>query len=480
MKTSLSTDILFPVPGDGRDAILFPGEEGKEMGILDKPFLERIFRAAVAAVNPGHLVRGVLHVSPSGLALSSGGLRASLSHGAVRNVYLVGGGKAARTMGDAAREILGERITGGILAVPRGEGGQAGPVRFLEAGHPLPDNGSRLAASEMMELLSGTGERDLVIALVSGGGSAMLSAPAREISPGDKEDVLRLMLRSGAGIAEFNAVRKHLSLVKGGQMARAAYPSRVWALLLSDVPGDDPSVIASGPFSPDPTTFSDAQKILIGRRICAEIPGPARARIESGLSGKAPETPKPGDPVFDRVIAAVIGSNRIALEAAKREGERAGANIVRILPGFLRGEARECARAFVSELHAASGSLPEGHVAILAAGGETTVTVKGKGRGGRNQEFALAAAIALDGEEGIAVLSAGTDGVDGPTDAAGAYARGDTCARGRDGGKIPHDHLAENDSYPFFRALSDLVVTGPTGTNVADIAIGAVVGSGRP
>lgn len=263
-------------------------------------------------------------------------------------------------------------------------------------------------------------------------------------------------------------------------MARAAYPSRVWALLLSDVPGDAPSVIASGPFSPDPTTFADAQKILIGRRICAEIPRPARVRIESGLSGKAAETPKPGDPVFDRVVTVVIGSNRIALEAAKREGERGGADIVRMLPGFLRGEARECARAFVSELRAASGALPEGHVAILAAGGETTVTVRGKGRGGRNQEFALAAAIELEGEEGIAVFSAGTDGVDGPTDAAGAYVRGDTCARGRNVGKIPRDHLAGNDSYSFFRALSDQVVTGPTGTNVADIAIGAVMGSGRP
>ncbi len=450
------------------------------MDLFGRQFLEGVFRAAVAAVDPGHLVRSSLRVTPSGITLVADVFLPAVAHGEVENVYLVGGGKAGRTMGDAAREILGERLTAGILAVPRGEGGQAGPVRFLQAGHPLPDDGSRQAASEMMELLYGTGDRDLVIALVSGGGSAMLSAPAEGISPADKEEVLRRMLRSGADIAEFNAVRKHLSLVKGGQMARAAYPSRVWALLLSDVPGDDPSVIASGPFSPDPTTYADAQKILIGRRICAEIPAPARARIESGLSGKAAETPKPGDPVFDRVVSAVIGSNRIALEAAKGEAQKGGADVVRILPGFLRGEARECARAFVSELREVSGSLPEERVAILAAGGETTVTVRGKGRGGRNQEFALAAAIELDGEEGVAVLSAGTDGVDGPTDAAGAYARGDTCARGRDGGKIPHDHLAENDSYPFFRALSDQVVTGPTGTNVADIAIGAIRGSRRP
>lgn len=450
------------------------------MDLLGKPFLEGMFRAAVAAVGPGHLVRQSLRLSPSGISFTASGVSTLLAHEDVRNVFLVGGGKAGRTMGDAAREVLGERVTAGVLAVPRGAGGEADTVRFIEAGHPLPDDGSRQAAEEMMALLSGAGRRDLVVALVSGGGSAMISAPAPGISPDDKEAVLRRMLRGGIDIAGFNTVRKHLSLVKGGQMAKAAHPSRVWVLLLSDVPGDDPSVIASGPFSPDPMTYADAQRVLLRERICAEFPPAARRRIESGLSGQAPETPKPEDPVFDRVVHAVIGSNRIALEAVKREAERGGADVVRILPGFLRGESRECARAFVSELKAASGSLPEGRVAILAAGGETTVTVRGKGRGGRNQEFALAAAMELDGEEGIAALSAGTDGVDGPTDAAGAYVRGDTCARGRAAGIVPRNRLSENDSWSYFRALSDQVITGPTGTNVADIAIGAVKGSRRP
>lgn len=453
---------------------------GKRSGLLGKPFLEGIFRAAVAAVEPGHLVRKVLRCSSSGISLSAGAVSALLSWEGVQNVYLAGGGKAGQTMGNTALEILGDRVAAGVLAVPRGEGGTTGSVRFVETGHPLPDDGSRRAAEEMMALLSGAGERDLVVALISGGGSAMISAPAEGVSPADKEAVLRQMLRSGVDIAGFNTVRKHLSLVKGGRMAETAHPSRVWAMLLSDVPGDDPSVIASGPFSPDPTTYADAQKVLTGRRICGEIPHAARAHIESGLSGEVPETPKPGDPVFGRVVCAVIGSSRIALEVAKREAERGGADVVRILPGFLRGEARECARAFVSELRAASFSLPEGRVAVLAAGGETTVTVRGTGRGGRNQEFALAAAIELDGAEGIAVLSAGTDGVDGPTDAAGAYIRGDTCARARAAGLDPRNHLSENDAHPFFRSLSDLVGTGPTGTNVADIAIGAVAGSRRP
>lgn len=449
------------------------------MDLLGKPFLEGVFRAAVAAVEPGRLVRESLRVSPAGTTLAVGGISASLAREEADNVFLVGGGKAGRTMGDVAREILGERLAAGVLAVPRGEGGRAGPVRFIEAGHPLPDDGSRRAAEEMMALLSGAGERDLVIALISGGGSAMISTPPRGISPDDKEAVLRRMLRSGIDIAGFNTVRKHLSLVKGGWMAKAAHPSRVWVLLLSDVPGDDPSVIASGPFSPDPTTYADAQTVLIRGGICAEIPPAARGHIESGLSGKLPDTPKPGDPAFGRVVSAVIGSNRVALEAAKREAERRGADDVRILPGFLRGEARECARAFVAELRKASGALPPGRIAVLAAGGETTVTVRGTGRGGRNQEFALASAIELDGEEGIAIVSAGTDGVDGPTDAAGAYIRGDTCARGRAAGLVPRHHLAENDSHSFFRALSDHVVTGPTGTNVADLVIGAAAGSRR-
>ncbi len=449
------------------------------MDLLGKPFLEGIFRAAVAAVEPGHLVRSSLRRSSSGISLEAGVVSASLSWEDLQNVYLVGGGKAGRTMGNAALEILGDRVAAGVIAVPHGSGGMAGSVRFVEAGHPLPDAGSRRAAKEMMALLSGAGEEDLVLALISGGGSAMISAPARGVSPDDKVVVLRRLLRSGAGIAEFNAVRKHLSLVKGGRMAKAAHPSRVWAMLLSDVPGNDPSVIASGPFSPDPTTYVDARNILLRRDILAKIPQSARDHIETGVAGKIPETPKPGDPAFGNVLGALIGSNRVALEAAKAAAERSGAVIARVLPGFLRGEARECGRAFVSELRSASASAPAGHVVVLAAGGETTVTVRGKGSGGRNQEFALAAAIELDGEEGIAILSAGTDGVDGPTDAAGAYTRGDTCARARAAGLDPRAHLAKNDAYPFFRALSGLVMTGPTGTNVADIAIGAVSGKRR-
>ncbi len=450
------------------------------MDLLGKPFLEGMFRAAVAAVEPGRLVRQALKCTISGLSLGIGGISSGLGWDGLARIHLVGGGKAARAMGEAAMEVLGERIASGVLAVPGGSGGKTGPVLFVEAGHPFPDEGSRHAAEAMLSLLSAAGEGDLVVALISGGGSAMISAPAQGIAPSDKEAVLNLMLRLGANIAELNTVRKHLSLVKGGRMAKAAHPARVWALLLSDVPGDDPSVIASGPFSPDPTTYVDALKVLVERRICADVPQAVRTHLESGVGGRLPETLKPGDPVFGNVTCAVIGSNRTALEAVKTAAEREGPALVRILPGFLKGEARESARAFVSELRAASASVPAGRTVVLAAGGETTVTVRGKGRGGRNQEFALAAAIELDGEEGFAVLSAGTDGVDGPTDAAGAYIRGDTCARARAAGLVPGHHLAGNDSHPFFLALSDLVITGPTGTNVTDLAIGSAVGTRRP
>jgi hydroxypyruvate reductase len=323
------------------------------------------------------------------------------------------------------------------------------------------------------------------VALLSGGGSAMISLPAEGIPPEDKEAATRMLLDAGAGIADINAVRKHLSLVKGGHMARAAHPARVFTLMLSDVPGDDPSVIASGPFSADPTTYRDAMEIVERPGIRARVPGTVRARLETGQAGIVPETPKPGDPAFARVARAVVGSNRNALEAASAAAKREGIGGVIVLPGFLSGEARECARAFVEELRKASAFVPPGSAAVLIAGGETAVTVRGGGMGGRCQEFALSAAIEMDGEEMMSVLCAGTDGIDGPTTAAGAFADGSTCARASALGLSPRACLEDNDSHSFFRALSDLVSIGPTGTNVADIAIGAVRGkassrAGRP
>jgi glycerate-2-kinase len=279
-------------------------------------------------------------------------------------------------------------------------------------------------------------------------------------------------MNAGADISEINAVRKHMSLVKGGRMARTAYPARVFALLLSDVPDDDPSVIASGPFSPDPATFKYAMEIIVKRGVLSRVPPPVCAYLESGISGAAPETPKHGDPAFNRVATNVIGSNLTALEAVSAVLKMRGIAKVRVLPGFLHGEARECARAFTAELRKTKDSVPAGDAAVLVAGGETAVTVPGDGKGGRCQEFSLSAAIEIEGRAGLAVLCAGTDGIDGPTEAAGAYADGSTCSRAAALGLDPRDFLGNNDSHSFFRRLSDLAITGPTGTNVADIAIG--------
>jgi len=442
-----------------------------------RSLLTSLFLGAVASVDPARLVRGALKRDPEGIALTGGGARSTLRWSSIERIFLVGGGKAGRPMAQAAAAALEGRIAGGAIAVPKGEGGSLGSVRLIETGHPLPDEGSREGALAMLDMVSRAGGNDLVIALVSGGGSAMISAPPEGVSSSDKEAVFRLLLRSGADITEFNTVRKHLSRVKGGRIARAAYPARLWALMLSDVPGDDPSVIASGPFSPDPTTFGDARKVLVERKLYDAIPDSVRAHMEGGVAGRIPESPKPGDPVFAGVSLAVIGSNRVALDAAADAAREEGAGAVRVLPGFLRGEARECARAFVEELRKTERSVPQGRPVVLIAGGETTVTVRGKGKGGRNQEFALSAAVEMDGIPGIAVLSCGTDGIDGPTDAAGAYADGTTISRAAALGLSPGAHLEGNDAYPFLQALSDLVVTGPTGTNVTDIAIGIAVRS---
>jgi glycerate-2-kinase len=266
--------------------------------------------------------------------------------------------------------------------------------------------------------------------------------------------------------------------VKGGLLALAARPAPVWALLLSDVPGDDPSVIASGPFSPDPTTYGDAAAVLGRHRLLDAVSAAVRQHLAAGAAGKVPETPKPGDPAFERVTCAIVGSNRTAMDAAAKAAEAEGAEVA-LLPGFLLGEARECARAFCARLREAAASLAPGRVAVLVAGGETTVRVRGGGTGGRSQEFALAAAMEIAGREGTAVLAAGTDGADGPTEAAGAFADGTSCARSAALGLPPGAHLARNDSHPLFRALGDLVVTGQTGTNVADLAIGIAAGTGN-
>ncbi len=394
-------------------------------------------------------------------------------------VSLVGAGKASMALAGALEPHLAGIPFDGVVTVPHGYvdtfPARLTPPRLVhvrEAGHPLPDSHGLDAAREALLWATARGRRDLLLTVLSGGGSALWPAPSRGLSLDEKLAVTRLLLHSGADIQELNTVRKHLSAIKGGLLARAAAPATVLTLLVSDVIGDDPSVIASGPTVPDPSTFQDAVSILHRYDIWHEIPAAARALLESGAGGQIEETPKPGDPAFEHVLHILLGSNRVALEGAAAEARSRGYE-TRIVTDSLSGEARimggRLAHAALRAARTASGPV------CLLWGGETTVTVTGGGTGGRNQELALAAALALEGcEESILFLSAGTDGIDGPTDAAGAWVSPQTAASARSTGVEPARYLEDNDAYRFFDCAGGLLRTGPTHTNVMDIQIALI------
>lgn len=427
-----------------------------------------IQQAALAAVDPGAAVRR--HVQCQGDRLTVAGHDYDLT--AIERILVVGGGKAATAMVAALYDILGDHLSGGVVVTkyehvdPRLD---TGPVSVTEAGHPLPDEAGVNGTQRMADLLASTTDRDLVLAVISGGGSALLTLPARSVSLSDLQATTDLLLRCGATIVELNAVRKHLSQIKGGGLARSAGQAMVVSLILSDVVGDPLDVIASGPTVPDPTTFSVAWGILERYEMAGRVPLTVRERLKAGIAGKLPDTPKPGEAFFERVRNVIVGSNRLAAEGAVQAAQEQGLNAL-LLSTFVEGEAREVARvaaALAKEL--VSYDRPMLRPACLVWGGETTVTVRGEGKGGRNQELALAAALAMEGLPNILLMALGTDGTDGPTDAAGAVATGQTIARARSLGLDPLAHLVNNDAYVFFDALSDLIRTGPTGTNVNDL-----------
>jgi glycerate 2-kinase len=379
-----------------------------------------------------------------------------------RRVLVLGCGKASAAMAAAAEEALGNRISGGFVVVKDGCAVPVAGVEIAEAGHPVPDARGLAASARLLELARGAGEDDLVLFLVSGGGSALTPAPAPPITLAEKQEVTRLLLACGATIGELNAVRKHLSRFKGGQLARAAWPASVLTLALSDVIGDPLDVIASGPTAPDPTTFADARDVLARRGLAGRVPASVAARLEAGLRGEIEETPKPGDRLFDRVTNVVIGNNALIADAAVAAASRLGYR-PHLATRELQGEAREVARELVAR---ARGLEPP---ACLIAAGETTVTVKGKGRGGRCQEFALAASLELVPADHMTVLAAGTDGNDGPTDAAGAIVDADSVARGTRAGGDARQAMEDNDAYRFLTASGDLIVSSPTRTNLLDL-----------
>jgi glycerate 2-kinase len=377
-------------------------------------------------------------------------------------VFLLGAGKASGAMAAAAEEIVGDRVAGGFVVVKDGYAARLRRVEIAEAGHPVPDTRGLAASARLLEVARGARENDLVLFLVSGGGSALTPAPAPPITLAEKQELTRLLLASGATIGELNAVRKHLSLLKGGQLARAAWPATVLTLALSDVIGDPLDVIASGPTAPDPTTFADALEVLARRGVSARVSSAIMRRLEAGRSGEIAETPKPHDPLFDRVENVVIGNNALVTDAAVATARRLGFR-TDFMTRELQGEARDVARDFVAR---ARGLAPP---ACLVAGGETTVTVRGQGKGGRCQEFALAAALELRPSDRITILAAGTDGTDGPTDATGAIVDAGSVERGAAAGANAQRALSDNDAYAFLRASGDLVVSGPTRTNLLDL-----------
>ena len=374
-------------------------------------------------------------------------------------------------MARAIEELFGDRMTKGVITTKYGHLLPLKQTQTIEAGHPIPDRKGYEGARKIQRLLKESGPNDLVIFLLSGGGSALLPFPADGIELKEKQEVTQLLLDSGADIKEINTVRKHISWMKGGWVAKWAYPSTVIALILSDVVGDQLDVIGSGPTVPDPSTFEEAWEILKKYGLLNEIAPSIRKHLQSGREGKVEETPKPGEAAFEKVSNILIGSNILALREAKKEAESLGFNTL-ILSSSIEGETREASRfhtAVAKEVISSGNPIPR--PACILSGGETTVTIKGKGLGGRNQEFVLAGALEISGVEKVVLLSGGTDGTDGPTDASGALADHTTVHRAKTMGLNPKAHLENNDAYPFFQKLGDLLITGPTHTNVMDVRI---------
>ncbi len=427
--------------------------------------LRDIFREALGAVDPRECVRR-----------HAGRVEDRLREENCDRLVAVAFGKAACAMTRGLLDNLPEpgRIQRGIVVTKYGHAsGEPLPDRIpvFEAAHPVPDERGAAATVRAVELLKTAGKGDLVVCLISGGGSALLAAPSEGITLEEKREVTRLLLEAGADIVELNTVRKHVSRVKGGRLAEAAAPAGVISLILSDVIGDRLDSIASGPTAPDETTYGDALGVLERYDLSGRTPGSVRRMLERGARGEIPETPKPGSPVFGGVENVLVGSNRLATEAARAKALEMGYEAV-VLTSELRGEARDAARWLANKAREARSQRGTGGRGLcLIAGGETTVTVTGTGKGGRNTELALAFALEIEGLERISLLSAGTDGTDGPTDAAGALVDGSTASRARRAGIDPGAFLGNNDSYTFFRKAGGLLVTGPTGTNVMDVQV---------
>ncbi|MBK7929194.1 MAG: glycerate kinase [Bryobacterales bacterium] len=437
----------------------------------------RIFTAALKAADPIEAVGR--YFRREGETLIAGGKRYAL--GSFDSILVIGAGKASAAMAQAVERALGKRISAGWINTKYGHGAPLKRIHVHECSHPVPDEAGVEGARRIVELAESAGPRDLVIALISGGASALTPSPAPPITLAEKQETTKLLLACGANIHEINAIRKHISTFKGGQLARAAAPATVIALMLSDVIGDSLESIGSGPTAPDPTTFASCVRLLEGYAIDKKVPAAVLRRLREGAAGEVAETPKAGDAAFARVRNLIVGSNALAVDAAAAEARALGYRTL-VLSTRIEGETRDVAgmhAAIVKEIRAARRPLTE--PACLISGGETTVTIRGDGLGGRNQEFALACAIDLAGMPDVCALSGGTDGTDGPTDAAGAIADGGTLDAAAAAGMDARAFLARNDSYHFFDRLGLLLKPGPTRTNVMDVRIllAGIPGAGR-
>lgn len=426
-----------------------------------------IFNQALKAAQPDAAIKR--NCKFDGKTLSIGN-RPYLLH-RYKNLFVLGAGKATASMAAAIEDMLDKKITGGIISVKYDHVADLKYINLIEAGHPIPDENGIRGSSAILNIAEKAEKDDLILCLISGGGSALMPFPYDGLTLKDKQDTIKMLLSCGATIHETNTIRKHISKIKGGRLAQAVYPATLITLILSDVVGDDLDVIASGPTVPDSSFFKDCKDILLKYNIFDNIPKNILNHIESGVSGQIDETPKPLGSVFNRTQNLIIGNNVESLISAKEKAESLGYNVL-LLSSMVEGETRSIAQvhgAIAKEILKTGNpvSLP----ACILSGGETTVTIKGNGLGGRNQEFVLAASIDISGMKNVVVLSGGTDGTDGPTDAAGAFSDTFTFKRAEEMGLNPYRFLANNDSYHFFQKLGDLFITGPTNTNVMDLRI---------
>jgi glycerate 2-kinase len=435
-----------------------------------------LIESALRAADPKLAVKKSLILNGERLTING----KTLELESLGDIYVVGGGKASGAMAEVVEEVLGDRISAGCVNILKGTRDRfsTSKIELVEAAHPVPDKNGLEGAKRIMGLVGKVREKDLVLCLISGGGSALVPLPVKGVSLEELQEVNTALLKSGADINAMNTVRKHLSDIGGGNLAKAAYPATVISLIISDVVGDPLETISSGPTVPDPTTYRDAVNVLKGYKIWNSCPEAVKNHLEEGFKGNYPETPKPGEPVFEKVFNLLIATNRIACMAAQEEGQKRGLNSL-VLTTYLEGEARDVG-ILVSGIakEILYHDKPWEKPVVVILGGETTVTVRGKasGRGGRNQELTLSAALRLAGVEGVAIGAVDSDGIDGFSEAAGAIIDGQTILESRRRGLDANSFLLENNSTAFFEGLDDgLIFTGPTGTNMNDLVFIVVV-----